>query len=470
MKLNNMVSIAAALLLSGGARADDLTDRVKQHFLSGQKHYSLGEFEQAAEEFREAYRLHAEPALLFNIAQALRQNGKLEEARFQYSQFLIYRPDATNRPAVEKLISDLDAAIVERARRDNEAAQYPEKYLEKDAPSFEALEPGQLQGQTLCVAPFFVDGRRAKDISSGGSHVQVRDELQTILVDLAKSSPALKSAIPIGKEAPICGIDDLACLTSLGARSGCTAVLAGRATREDNGFTLRARLVDAKKSKLLAKASQVIATDDDTAMVAWAEGQACRGLKVKCEGQVQVDADRPGMRIVIDDQPVARTPSLAPGLPEAMAWAPGLYKLRATIGTSQSREGLLAVRRNQTVHVYVRQTKDGAIALTVQGESKPGDAPAPSAELVKQGPSAIRIAGIVAASLGAVAEGIAFQQYAHSQSLANGAADSYSANGYYKPADVAAVGSAKSAHSNSTILAAVGAGLLVAGAVLVVAF
>jgi hypothetical protein len=465
MKPSTLGAVVLALLLSVRTQAAEPVELVKQHFQSGQKHYSLGEFEQAAEEFREAYRLQGEPALLFNIGQTLRMAGKLEEARFQYSQYLHYRPDATNRPMVEKVIGELDAAILARAKRESETG----KYLEKEAPDFEHADPGFLKGGTLCVAPFSEDGRRDVDAKASGKRDQTIAGLQKLVFDVAKSSPLLKDSLGVGQDAQSCGIEDAACFATLGPPGKCTAVLAGRVTREDNGFTLRTRLVDARSGKLLAKASQVIGSGDETPLGAWAEGQACRGLKIACEGKVLLDADRAEMRILIDDQPIARTPAWVSGAPETLMMKPGIYRVRATFGQRQSSEVVLAVRRNQAETIYVRQTADGVVRALVKSELNPNEVPGPSKDL-KAGTKPLTTIGIVAASLGVVAEGVAIQQYAHSQSLASGAADSYAANGYYKQADIAAVGSAKSAHANSTVLGALGAALIVAGAICVLAF
>ena len=77
---------------------------MKEHFKAGQTHYSLGEFPEAAAEFREAYRIHNEPAILFNIAQAMRQMNDYRHAYFYYSQYLSQRPDAVNRSEVEQFM------------------------------------------------------------------------------------------------------------------------------------------------------------------------------------------------------------------------------------------------------------------------------------------------------------------------------------------------------------------------------
>jgi tetratricopeptide (TPR) repeat protein len=98
--------VAALLLVALPARADDVTS-ARDHFKRGQTHYGLGEFEQAAAEFREAYRLRDEPAILFNIAQSFRRAGNAREAYSYYSKFLERKPAASNRADVERFIEQM---------------------------------------------------------------------------------------------------------------------------------------------------------------------------------------------------------------------------------------------------------------------------------------------------------------------------------------------------------------------------
>jgi tetratricopeptide (TPR) repeat protein len=101
-----VAAVAALLLVGLPARGDDATS-ARDHFKRGQTHYSLGEFEQAAAEFREAYRLRDEPAILFNVAQSFRRAGNAREAYSYYSQFLERKPAASNRADVERFIEQM---------------------------------------------------------------------------------------------------------------------------------------------------------------------------------------------------------------------------------------------------------------------------------------------------------------------------------------------------------------------------
>ena len=90
------------------ARAAEPGD-AKARYMSGQSHYNLNEFAEALQDFKEAYRLHPDPAFLFNIAQCERQLGELDEAIKFYRSYLRNKPDASNAREVQKKIDELRA-------------------------------------------------------------------------------------------------------------------------------------------------------------------------------------------------------------------------------------------------------------------------------------------------------------------------------------------------------------------------
>jgi tetratricopeptide (TPR) repeat protein len=138
-----MPVVIAALFLA--LAAPDVNGEARERFKSAQLHYSLGEFEDAVKDFREAYRLRQEPAILFNIAQAYRQLGKHADAYFYYRQYLSQKTDAPNRPEVESLIEQMRRRVDEeneqkmRTERDPAAVHNPESTMA--APHAEATPP-----------------------------------------------------------------------------------------------------------------------------------------------------------------------------------------------------------------------------------------------------------------------------------------------------------------------------------------
>ena len=102
---------AIAALLAQPARAQDSSlEEAKAHAARAKVHYDLGEYEKAAEEYIQVYRIKPLPALLYNIAQSYRQAGLYEKAKQFYKSYLREAKDATasNRSAVEKAIREIE--------------------------------------------------------------------------------------------------------------------------------------------------------------------------------------------------------------------------------------------------------------------------------------------------------------------------------------------------------------------------
>jgi hypothetical protein len=125
------------------APADEMAE-AKEHFKKGQTHYALGEFDEAVAEFRAAYRLRDEPAILFNIAQAMRQLGQFKQAHFYYAQYLARRPEATNRADVEQFMVQM--------RRKADAEEEAER-LRRAAEGARALSTPSVQAPVAQVSP-----------------------------------------------------------------------------------------------------------------------------------------------------------------------------------------------------------------------------------------------------------------------------------------------------------------------------
>lgn len=111
--------------------AEAPVERAKALFAKGNEHYNLGEFVQALELYRRAYRAMPLPAFLFNIAQCHRKLGQHADAVTMYQSYLVGVPSAQNKALVESLITESravlaaeqkTAAATEQARLDAERA------------------------------------------------------------------------------------------------------------------------------------------------------------------------------------------------------------------------------------------------------------------------------------------------------------------------------------------------------------
>ncbi len=112
-----LLAFALALgLAAAPAHADSIASRARMLFDRAETHFSLGEFTQALDLYREAYRLKPLPGFLFNIGQCHRKLGRCDQAVFFFKQFLDKLPKAPNRALVEDLVRECEAVLA-AARR-----------------------------------------------------------------------------------------------------------------------------------------------------------------------------------------------------------------------------------------------------------------------------------------------------------------------------------------------------------------
>ena len=81
----------------------------KEHFNQATRHYELGHYQEALDEFEAAYMAVPDPVFLFNVAQCHRKMGHDKEAVGFYKSYLRNAPNASNRADVQKRIQDLEA-------------------------------------------------------------------------------------------------------------------------------------------------------------------------------------------------------------------------------------------------------------------------------------------------------------------------------------------------------------------------
>ena len=112
MRIAAAVVVSLTLALAGVARAEDPNaEAARQHYKAATGHFAVGEFADAAAEYEAAYKLHQDPALLFNAAQSRRLAGENQKALVLYKNFLHLYPSSPNVPAVREQIDKLQEAI-----------------------------------------------------------------------------------------------------------------------------------------------------------------------------------------------------------------------------------------------------------------------------------------------------------------------------------------------------------------------
>lgn len=127
------VTLAVTLPLSVSGRAAAAPEveitpesqrRARMHFQQGKAAFELGNFQEALEQYKTAYRIAPLPGFLFNIGQCHRNLGDLDKAIFAFRLYLRKRPEAPNREAVLQLIKELERLIEERAQQQKKVPVY----------------------------------------------------------------------------------------------------------------------------------------------------------------------------------------------------------------------------------------------------------------------------------------------------------------------------------------------------------
>jgi iron complex outermembrane receptor protein len=96
------------VLLPVRAGADTRFD-AKRHFRQGMASVAAGHYEEGISELKLAYQIKAHPAVLFNIAKAYQDEGKVPEALDYYQQYLAYDPP--DAEAVRDVVEKLQASV-----------------------------------------------------------------------------------------------------------------------------------------------------------------------------------------------------------------------------------------------------------------------------------------------------------------------------------------------------------------------
>lgn len=107
--LIRLAILVVTVLLASAAFADPAERAAKRHFDRATKLFNLGKFEDALDEYQQAYDAKPLPELLFNIGQCHRNLNNFDSAIFSFKKYLKLVPDAENREQVEEYIADLEA-------------------------------------------------------------------------------------------------------------------------------------------------------------------------------------------------------------------------------------------------------------------------------------------------------------------------------------------------------------------------
>lgn len=96
---------------TAAAQSREDIKQAKERFGEGRAFYEEENYVEAAEAFKDAYELSGRSELLYNIGQAYRLAGNLQEAERYFKQYLEERPDAPNHEEVVETIIEIQQEI-----------------------------------------------------------------------------------------------------------------------------------------------------------------------------------------------------------------------------------------------------------------------------------------------------------------------------------------------------------------------
>jgi tetratricopeptide (TPR) repeat protein len=105
---NSSEVMAAALTPASSKR-----QRFDQHYQAALAFYNERKYPEAIAEFEAAYELDPQALIVFNIGQAYRKGGRLDEALAKYREYLDKDP-AAERDRVNDIIKDVERSIASR--------------------------------------------------------------------------------------------------------------------------------------------------------------------------------------------------------------------------------------------------------------------------------------------------------------------------------------------------------------------
>lgn len=116
MRVAVMVVAFSALVTSAWAAGDGGAGhrRGRALFEQAEAKFNVGRFDEALVDYLAAYDAEPQPAFLFNIGQCYRNMGNYERAQFFFRRYTALDPRSPNRPAAERLVTEMARLAAER--------------------------------------------------------------------------------------------------------------------------------------------------------------------------------------------------------------------------------------------------------------------------------------------------------------------------------------------------------------------
>jgi tetratricopeptide (TPR) repeat protein len=161
---------APADALAQTAPSVDKKRVAKQYVDAGLAAQSAGEYDTAITLYSKAYELVQHPTLIFNIAQAHRLAGRLDQALTLYKRYLSEEPNGPQAEAARKLVGEIETRKAEAARRAQAARSADEaRIAELARKADEVREADQARKAEPVQQPPQVADRAVADATGDGA-------------------------------------------------------------------------------------------------------------------------------------------------------------------------------------------------------------------------------------------------------------------------------------------------------------
>jgi tetratricopeptide (TPR) repeat protein len=114
-KFGLFLLLLVASVAVGQPKSPSGTEDAKTHFKEAEILYRLGDYEQALEKYKLAYKSSQASGLLYNMAQCQRNLGRYDEALRSYRLYLQDTPNSPYRANVEKMIAEMEERAAKQA-------------------------------------------------------------------------------------------------------------------------------------------------------------------------------------------------------------------------------------------------------------------------------------------------------------------------------------------------------------------
>ncbi|MEM9487919.1 MAG: hypothetical protein AAGC55_02180 [Myxococcota bacterium] len=177
-------ALVLLVTLLGTAHGDD-SKRAEKYLERAVEFYRYGRYASAAIEFSKAYRLKADPPILFAWAQAERLDGNCKKASKLYRRFIATAPPQSDIDAAQSFIEKCDRSEGDRAAPDDKPARNgeangrgspapgPEERPDSDSAAGEGPVAGTTDAHTDGVRPLWYNDRRGAIMTTAGGGIIV---------------------------------------------------------------------------------------------------------------------------------------------------------------------------------------------------------------------------------------------------------------------------------------------------------